>query len=191
MLITTTEAGRMLAGVDVRRESARRLLNAGFAGRGLRVGAAVLYDDAAVAALMEWPWLHPNELQPPCDLGMLVIRAGLGADVLDDRVDAFAQVTQPFIMSALTRALMRAGIARNGFYPAVITVSGFVAWVGEVTEVQLIQGRRTQVQMRHAGPWQHALRGHRLDVRNGGPWTIWTTLSRRSAAADMAYAAGA
>lgn len=188
MLITTSEAGRRLAEVGVRRESARRLLKAGFAGRGLRVGSAVLYDDAVVEALLEWPWLHPDELQPPCELGMLVVRAGRGVDLHDHSRDPFAQVAQPFIMSGLTRALIRAGMARHGFYPAVITVSGYVGWVGEVTGLGVIAGRRTEVRMRAAGSWQDRLQGHRLNVRNGGPWTIWTTLPRRRALEDGAYA---
>ena len=173
----------MLAAVGVRKESARRLLKAGFAGRGLQVGNAVLYDHSAIEALLTWPWLHPSELQPPCDVGMLVVRAGQGADILGDDVDLLAHAARPFIMSPLTRVLIRHGISRNGCYPAVITVSGFVAAVGEVTGVQLLQGRRTELWLRPAGTWQLQLHGHRLDVRNGGPWTIWTTLPLSRAAA--------
>jgi len=178
MLITTNEAAEVLAAGGVRRESARRLLNAGFAGHGVRTRSAVLYDDAAVRALLDWPWLHPDELGSPCELGVLVVRAGEGVHLIEQHADPLVTASRPWRMSGLTRVLIRAGIDRNGFYPLAVTLSGFVARVGEV--VSLGVGRRgcTELSVRGAGVWSDRLRGARLDVGTGGPWTLWKTLPR-------------
>jgi hypothetical protein len=71
---------------------------------------------------------------------------------------------------------MRVRIDRDGYFPLVATVCGYVVASAEVVEVYL-QGTRSEprgaFRLRPAGEWFEAFRGRRLVTGPGRPWWIF------------------
>jgi hypothetical protein len=69
-----SQAAGLLAQVGIARTQAQVLLTAGLAGQGVRAGGAVLYDESAVSALADWPWVDPDALTAACPHGLFIAR---------------------------------------------------------------------------------------------------------------------
>ena len=171
MLISSREAAQILAGAGLTREPARRLLLAGFAGEGLRTRGSLLYEEARVRSLLEWPVVGPVARGETCARGLFVARVRdtgptLGGDLAQ----------RQWQLSPWARLEMRRVVEAQGFLPLVATVSGFVASGADITAVWPGSSgscRSSTLDLGEPGAWFEQFRNRRLVTGPGSAWLLW------------------
>ncbi|WP_162599681.1 hypothetical protein [Nocardioides solisilvae] len=169
-LMSRREAGALLgelAGLD--RETARRVLDAGLAGEGMRLRGTVLHERARVAELAARPCLEDlplgrDSLPEACQRGTFVARLG------PRRPDSSA--AGPWRVSALARVRLRATMEAQGFVPFVATRGGYVVLGGDAVGTETGEDG-TRFLLREPGRWYAAWRDGRLPASPGPPWQVW------------------
>jgi len=179
MLVSEREAAGILAGAGLAREPARRLLKAGFAGVPLRTRSALLYDEDRVRELVEREPVTERELAATCPRGAFVLRMGQGVDVAAPFTEQLDRLRLTWWLSPWARVRIGDAVRRRGWYPFLVTVSGFVAFAGDVTDLVPSDGDRdTSLVVADPSGWAEALPGRRLAHRGAGPWMLWPTPAR-------------
>jgi len=182
MMITTREAARRITAHHLLSDyQARRVLAAGLAGPGLRTRGAVLYDEAAVEALIR---------RPRCDETVLdrwrpfIARLGRrrAFDVAASWSEQVAQVAGGWYVPMLSDAYMRlfrpAGVDHQ---PFVAVIGGWVVLGAEITgsafEDRPAASNRARPDRTFSlvppGAWFEELRETWLPIDNGATWTLW------------------
>jgi hypothetical protein len=190
MKITGREAGRALSALGVDRESARRALLAGVAGPGERIGGLLLYDHARVEELVSRvgarPELDPGALDPICRRGVFTARVGprreeaspyrawKGADMTAPTSEQLDGVRLWWQLSTLTRVLLKSRVERDGYFPFLATVAGFVVVGADIVGLEPGRPEGTAFCLREPSPWFDTFRVARLPVTQGGPWQFWS-----------------
>jgi hypothetical protein len=190
MKITGREAGRAMSALGVDRESARRALLAGVAGPGERIGGLLLYDSACVEELISRvraaPELDSEALDPICRRGIFTARVGprkeeaspyrawKGADMTAPTSEQFDGVRMWWQMSAFTRVLLRLRVERDGYFPFLAAVAGFVVVGADIVGLEPARPEGTAFCLREPSTWFEVLRHARLPVTKGGPWQFWS-----------------
>ena len=164
MLISAREAAQILAATGLTRDRTRWLLQAGFAGDGMRTRGSLLYDEARVRALLEWPTVDPTALDGACRSGIFVARVmELESDPIADRT---------WQLSPYARMLIRLAIESQGYLPFVATVCGFVASGANITAVWPGSSGST-FDLAEPGQWFEPFNNSRFVTGPGGPWLLW------------------
>lgn len=161
MWVSGREAAAILAPVLPSREMARRVLVAGLAVRPQRGAGALLYEEAAVRALLDWP---VRGTAVPGFPRVLLVRLGATAP---DQLEALT-----WAASALTRAELRMAVAETGRVPLVATTSGFVVRGADITAVHAISGGMA-LELSAPGSWFGAVERHRIPTPGGSRWMWW------------------
>jgi hypothetical protein len=190
MKITGREAGRALSTLGVDRESARRALLAGVAGPGERIGGLLLYDSARVDELISRvsaaPELDLDALDPICRRGIFAARVGprreegsphrawKGADMTAPSSEQLDGIRMWWQMSPFTRVLLKLRVERDGYFPFLATVAGFVVAGADIVGLEPWRPEGTAFCLREPSPWFEAFRHRRLPVTKGGPWQFWS-----------------
>jgi hypothetical protein len=190
MKITGREAGRALSALGVDRESSRRALLAGVAGQGERIGGLLLYDSARVEELIlrvnGSPELATDSIDPICRRGIFTGRVGprreetspfrawKGADMTAPLSEQFDGVRMWWQLSPFTRVLLKLRVERDGYFPFLATVAGFVVVGADIVGVEPVRPQGTALCLREPSPWFEAFRHARLPVTKGGPWQFWS-----------------
>lgn len=179
MLISSREAAQILSATGVTRDRARRVLLAGFAGEGLRTRGSLLYEDARVRALLDWPVVDCRVLRDTCKQGVFVARLrDLGSDP-NNPPGGDLQLRQ-WQLSPWARLEMRQVVETQGFLPLVATVCGFVASGANITAVWpgrsssgagRVQG--STLDLGQPGAWLEEFRNRRLVTGPGRAWLLW------------------
>jgi hypothetical protein len=190
MKITGREAGRALGALGVDRESARRALLAGVAGPGERIGGLLLYDSARVEELISRvdasPELGRDALNPIFTWGIFTARVGprraelspyrtwKGADMTAPTSEQLDGARMWWQMSSLTRVLIKSRVQRDGFFPFLATVAGFVVVGADIVGLEPARPEGTAFLLGEPSAWFDTFRHARLPVTNGGPWQLWS-----------------
>jgi len=194
VLISAREAAQILAATGLTRDRTRWLLQAGFAGEGMRTRGSLLYDEARVRALLEWPAVDPSALDGACRSGIFVARV-MDLRVMDLRVmelgpDPIADRT--WQLSPYARLQIRLAIETQGYLPFVATVCGFVASGANITAVwpgssgrlpdhgsgdqgsgDQGSGEGSTLDLAEPGEWFEPFNNSRFVTGPGGPWLLW------------------
>lgn len=180
MLISSREAAQILSATGLTRDRARRVLLAGFAGEGLRTRGSLLYEDARVRALLEWPVVDPRVLRDTCRQGVFVARLrDLGSEP-STPPSADLRLRQ-WQLSPWARLEMRRVVETQGFLPLVATVCGFVAvganitavWPGRSSSPEGSSGQGSTLDLDEPGEWFEQFRNRRLVTGPGSAWLLW------------------
>jgi hypothetical protein len=164
VLISTREAAQILAATGLTRDRARWLLQAGFAGEGMRTRGSLLYDEARVRALLEWPAVDPSALDGARRSGIFLARV-MGP--IDGRT---------WNLSPYTRLQIRLAIETQGYLPFIATVCGFVASGANITAVwpgSSGSGEDSTLDLDEPGEWFAPFRSSRFVTGPGGAWLLW------------------
>jgi hypothetical protein len=173
--MTGQGAARALAGVVGSDEQARILLRAGACGPGRRVGGVVVYDEGAVLALAERPWVDEADLRRACPHGFYLGRLArtLSLDLTLPWEQVGAQVRQLPAMPWLTSGLLAARVGLFGRLPWVATLCGLVVHGADLTGFDEPPGGRVAFRLERPGTWFEALEGRWFPTGRGGrPWVI-------------------
>ena len=180
MLVSARGAARILGTVGVHREAARRLLALGFAGEPIRTSSALLYDEARVEALARWPLVTAEEARRHCSSGVFVARRDV--DVREPLVDQLAGLRRDWPLAFWKPVGLTMYAERDGYYPFVATVGGFVALGANIVAADLDPSRPghrptrvaepTVLTFEEAGAWFDNFRGHRFPTGPGRAWRI-------------------
>jgi hypothetical protein len=183
VLISSREAAQILSATGLTRDRARRVLLAGFAGEGLRTRGSLLYEDARVRALLEWPVVDYRVLRDTCTQGVFVARLrDLGSDPNNPpRTDLQLRLQQrQWQLSPWARLEMRQVVETQGFLPLVATVCGFVACGANITAVWpgrsasgAGRGQGSTLDLDQPGEWFEEFRNRRLVTGPGSAWLLW------------------
>ena len=193
MLISSREAAQILAATALTRDRARRLLLAGFAGEGIRTRGSLLYEDARVRALLDWPVVDPVALRDTCKQGLFVARL---RDLRSEPGNAEPGNAEPnslpggdlaqrqWQLSPWVRLEMRRVVEAQGFLPLVATVCGFVASGADITAVwpgASGSGQGSTLDLEEPGTWFEEFRNRRFVT---GPGSAWLLLRPRMTSAE-------
>jgi hypothetical protein len=175
VLISAREAAQILAATGLARERARRVLLAGFAGEGMRTRGSLLYDEARVRALLEWPTVDPSALDGACPSGIFVARV-MDLRVMDMGTHPIAD--RMWQLSPYARLQIRLAIETQGYLPFVATVCGFVASGANITAVWPSPSGSNDgstLDLAEPGEWFEPFNNSRFVTGPGGVWLLWRT----------------
>jgi hypothetical protein len=181
MEITAREAARRLeARHRLSRDLARRVLAAGLAGSGRRTTGALLFEEAAVAALLDRPmcerWLL-DQWRP------LILRLGRGRafQVADGWEQQAATTRSGWYLTGRVHQALRT--RPSGRHPVVATLGGFLVFGADLVGTRLDDGPFTPTRSRpHPSStldleppmyWWGDFEGSWLPINNGPTWTLW------------------
>lgn len=200
MEVTTTEAVRHIWERHlVAQVEARRVLSAGLAGPGRRVGSSVRYDADALARLLDRPRCQETVLD---DVRPLIARLGRDRDVHVDRGwDEVAEAVRggwylPRLMTLMLMAKSSLGPRRA---PFVATIASWVVFGGEIVsarfETQQVETQQLETQqvgrppdtrlpgnrsaprrtfvIEPPGPWFDRIKDTWLPLERGPTLTLW------------------
>lgn len=175
MLVSTQDAAGLLAPTGLAREQVRRLLLAGFAGPGQKIGRVTAYDMRRVRALRQWPVINHRDVSEMCPSGAFLLRAWRGIIVTASFEEQIAALKLTWRMSPWARVLIRTNIEEAGFYPFLLTVSGYVAMGANIRDLRLYEERETELVLEEPGVWMEHFHGKRFENGPAGPWMLWAT----------------
>ncbi|MDT0201018.1 hypothetical protein [Nocardioides sp. AE5] len=179
-LVSARQASSMLGTLGISRQSARRALLAGIAGRPIRSAGALLYREDRVRSLVK-PALDPDALPPPLHNGVIVGALTTGPDLgVPARATSQGMKTEVNI-ALITAALLRFAVKLGHPIPYVATVAGFVVAGAEVAGIAPVDaeqghvarrstnnaGVRVRLALRPPGDWYAAIHLERLAVPSG------------------------
>jgi hypothetical protein len=176
MLVSARQAASIMWRAGVNRDRSRRLLEAGFAGGGVRTTGSLLFEHDRVQALAAWSHVESEELVRTCPDGVYVARLGPDAEfILDTPWDAQIEVLSavPHDLSAVTRAFVRSRIQSHGLLPWVATVCGFVAVGADLEGFRTDAEGESSFVLARPGHWFETLCGRRFETGPGRPWSVW------------------
>lgn len=192
--ISAREAASMLATLGLGRGQARRVLDAGLAGRPTRAAGASLYDADNVSALLERRLLTAGDLDPACQEEMFLARVSpraahgerppgwRGADLTAPPAEQRAAIRSGWRLSPYARLRIRLRVERDGFMPLVATVCGFVVLGADLVAAcpdderldAHLSDERSTVDLEPPGRWFEPMRAARFVTGPGSPWSLWS-----------------
>jgi hypothetical protein len=154
---------------------ARALLRTGAAGWGTVTDTGVLFDDEAVKALADRPWLSESAQEETCPDGVYLAR--LARSVPLDLTRPWAEVVAGLerlpSMPPLTTALLSVSVSVAGRLPWVATYHGFVVVGADLVGLRTDATGTTTFRLEPPGDWFEAWRETRVRLSRGGrPWVI-------------------
>lgn len=184
MEINTREAIRRIGEHQaIGHVEANRVLSAGLAGPGRRVGSAIVYHERALADLLARPRCSDATLDR---VRPVIVRLGRGRDIrIDESWVEQAEIVRrnwylPFFPSLM---LDRWGCLEDGRFPLVATVASWVVFGAEVighsydqTAPRRTRNRRTPprtFEVEPPGAWFAAIQRTWLPLEHGPAITIW------------------
>jgi hypothetical protein len=132
-LLSAREAARRLESAGVGRRRTRQLLHCGVAGQPTAAAGAPLYDADRVEALCARPSMSLDDVDEVCPRGVFLARRYVSCQLSSAELDL--EWGGNWALSPLTAIWLRFRIERDGFFPFVGAVCGFVTYGADVTEV--------------------------------------------------------
>jgi hypothetical protein len=176
-LVSGRQATAMLASTGLARRHALRTLGAGLAGSAIQMAGAMLYDRAAVEALVDKPCLTLPDLDELCPQGVFVSRRLV--DVRRNTTAQHAQLAGHWRLNPLCAVWLTLQAERGRPLPFIAAVTGFVVLGAEIVGTDG-DSAGTRLVLGPPGDWFHALADHRLVLGRGGEWTIRRPMGTRS-----------
>jgi hypothetical protein len=167
MLMTTRRARQLLTREGVSAWSAAHVLDAGLAGRAIRSGSVVLYEEECVTELAERPSISWPEVERLCPAGFFVSRRNFPAT--SPRPEQLAALSNGWdAVSPWQWIAVHVQLEAYGSFPFVATIGGLVVLGADVVEARGLLG----LELRDPGPWFDGLEGRWFPTGQGRPWVL-------------------
>jgi hypothetical protein len=174
MVISARESSRILARSGISRQQSRRVLLAGLAGPALRTGPVLLYDEARVRDLGDWPAVEHHALLQACPGGVFVVRLAPGEEpdpawAWEQRAEAWS--SQPYLgFPAWLQGCALVGV--HGRLACVVTVCGFPVLLADLVSFTAGDDDHVVLGLEKPGPWASLLEHRRLPTGPGPRWLV-------------------
>ena len=169
-LISERQAAGLLAEVGLSRRHARRVLASGLAGSPLITSAATLFDRALVEELVSRPLCRVDHVDTVCPRGLFIARRDV--DVRETREEQCRTLESGWGLSWLTAAVLGMRVERDGPFPFVATVAGFVAFGGSIEALSSDGAGGVRLHLGPPGQWFSGMARAALVTGPGRDWII-------------------